>query len=83
MVTFRIIPIGELRDGYEIRIDPSEAIQPNSIYTALISVSKDLGVINKALGRITKNQIIGSEDYNPIEVVEELRFNFMSSEDEW
>lgn len=85
----KVTPIGDKRDAEQIKIDPGK-VKPNSTYTYLIKVPKSLGNIDKALVRIKNDGITNSlvkavgfqgEDFNPVQVIEEIRFNFMSNED--
>ncbi|XP_017493602.1 PREDICTED: pancreatic lipase-related protein 2-like [Rhagoletis zephyria] len=85
----KVTPIGEKRDAEQIKIDPGR-VKPNSTYTYLIKVPKSLGNIDKALVRIKNDGIANSlvkavgfqgESFNPMQVIEEIRFNFMSNED--
>ena len=84
----KITPIGDKRDSEQIKIEPG-TIKPNSTYTHLIKVPKNLGIITKALGRINKekldrlvNTVLGRDMLEPTQVIKELQFNFMSNEDQ-
>jgi len=86
-----LVPVGDLRTGRAVAIDPG-SIRPNTTYTRLMKVPKDLGRINLVLVRVKQWARAGNAlqralsraqqvELNAVPIVQKVDFNFMSHYD--
>ena len=96
----KITPLGSLRNGKSIILFNTDTgtgfgtstIQPNTTYTYLMKVPKDLGTIKMALVKVIqrinnngsfvlfRHQYFEQRSMNPNHIILDLRFNFMSNQ---